>query len=173
MADTRLQKNEIEEWVRDVWSRKRFGQRFVKRNVDLNSGGSFEFDAVSADGGIVAVISTSGTKTATRKRAPGKMNKIRSDILFLLLAKADRKLVVFTERDMYEWWNREDAKGRVPGGIEFKLVEIPEDLRAYLFSGWVRWWVDRGGGQRRSGSGRGAEGPEPTAGGGFVAARFE
>ncbi len=60
------------------------------------------------------------------------MNKIRSDILFLLLAKADRKLVVFTERDMYEWWNREDARGRVPGGIEFKLVEIPEDLRAKL-----------------------------------------
>ena len=127
MADTRVQVM-VEDWVRREWMPERNGQRFSRERVGLSSGGVFDFDAVSADGTIVANISTSGSKTATGKHAVGKMLKVRSDIYFLLLARADRKLVLLTERDMYERWLSEVDSGRVPNSIEFVHVEIPEDL---------------------------------------------
>jgi hypothetical protein len=38
--------------------------------------------------------------TAGGKHAVGKMLKIRSDMYFLLLAEAERRIVVLTEKDM-------------------------------------------------------------------------
>ena len=94
----------------------------------LTSGGVFDFDAVSADGMIVANISTSGSKTASGKGGTGKMLKVRSDIYFLLLARAQRTLMLLTERDMYERWLAEVESGRVPDSIEFVHVDIPHEL---------------------------------------------
>ena len=131
MADTRVQVM-VEDWVRRQWMPGRYGQRFSRERVDLTSGGVFDFDAVSADGNIVANISTSGSKTASGKHAVGKMLKVRSDVFFLLLAKADRKLVLLTERDMYERWLSEIEGDRVPDSIEFVHVEIPDDLDSKL-----------------------------------------
>ena len=131
MADTRIQLA-VEDWVRKEWMRTRLGQRFVRERVRLTSGGVFDCDAVSADRKIVAVISTSGSKTASGKHAVGKMNKIRSDIYFLLLAETERKLVLLTEQDMYARWDREVEAGRVPSSIEFVHVEIPQDLNLKL-----------------------------------------
>ncbi len=112
--------------------RTQLGRRFVRERVPLSSGGVFDFDAVSVDGKIVAVISTSGSKTASGKHAVGKMNKIRSDIYFLLLAEAERRLVLLTEQDMHTRWDREVKAGRVPRSIEFVHVEIPQDLNLKL-----------------------------------------
>ncbi len=106
----------------------RYGQRFSRERIPLTSGGVFDFDAVSADHKTVAVISTSGSKTASGNPGVGKMNKIRSDIYFLLLASAERKLVLLTEQDMYARWVKEVENGRVPSSIEFVRVEIPTDL---------------------------------------------
>ncbi len=131
MADTRIQLA-VEDWVRLEWMRTQLGQRFVRERVPLTSGGVFDFDAVSVDGKIVAVISTSGSKTASGKHAVGKMNKIRSDVYFLLLAEAERRLVLLTEQDMYARWGREVEAGRVPSSIEFVHVEIPQDLNLKL-----------------------------------------
>ena len=107
----------------------RYGQRFSRERIPLTSGGVFYFDAVSADHNkIVAVISTSGSKTASGNPGVGKMNKIRSDIYFLFLASAERKLVLLTEQDMYARWVKEVENGRVPSSIEFVRVEIPAHL---------------------------------------------
>ena len=122
MADTRVQVM-VADWVRCEWMLERYGQRFSREPVDLSSGGVSDFDAVSADATIVANISTSGSKPAS-----GKMHRVRSDIYFLLLAKADRKLMLLTERDMYERWLSEVEGGRVPDSVEFVRVEIPDDL---------------------------------------------
>ena len=127
MADTRVQVM-VEDWVRREWMPERYGQRFSRERVDLSSGGVFDFDAVSTDGTIVANISTSGSKTVRGKHGTGKMLKVRSDIFFLLLAKAHRKLVLLTESDMCERWLSEVENGRVPDSIEFVHVEIPDDL---------------------------------------------
>lgn len=88
MADTRVQL-EVEDWVRREWMPRQFGQRFSRERVSLSPGGVFDFDAVGEDGRVVATISTSGAKTSGGKNAVGKMLKVRSDIYFLLLAKAE------------------------------------------------------------------------------------
>ena len=127
MADTRVQAL-VEDWVRGEWMPERYGQRFSREPIALSAGGIFRFDAVSADGTILATISTSGSKTVSGKHAVGKMLKVRSDIYFLLLATADRKLVLLAERDMYERWLSEVDKGRVPNCVQFVHVKLPEDL---------------------------------------------
>ena len=131
MADTRVQ-IEAEDWVRREWMRQHFGQPFSRERLRLSSGGVFDFDAVSEDGTIAATISTSGARTASGKNAVGKVLKIRSDMYFLLLAEAQRKIVVLTERDMFDQCLKEKEGGRVAAGIEFVLAEIPSDLRARL-----------------------------------------
>lgn len=133
MADTNIQ-HKIESWVRDKWMPKTFGQKFYQEKVRLSSGGFFEFDAVSEDNKIVALISTSGARTARGKRASGKLHKIRSDMFFLLLVpNIDRRIVVLTEADMYKFWEKEKESGRVPSSIEFKHAEeIPEKLVSKL-----------------------------------------
>ncbi len=131
MADTRVQ-TEVEDWLRANWFPKEYGQRFRRERLKLRSGGVFDFDAVSDDGKIVASISTGGSKTASGKYAVGKMMKIRSDLYFLLLIEAERKVVVFTEQDMVDQFKQEVEGGRVPSEIEFAFAEIPDELRRRL-----------------------------------------
>ncbi|MFI5089381.1 MAG: hypothetical protein ACHP7P_04925 [Terriglobales bacterium] len=127
MADTRVQL-EVEDWVRCEWMPSRFSQQFFRERVRLSPGGVCDFDAVSGDRKIVAAISTSGARTAASKYAVGKILKIRSDMYFLLLADTERRVVVLTERDMYDQCMKEVAGGRVPPLIEFVHAQIPAEL---------------------------------------------
>lgn len=133
MADTRVQL-EVEDWVRREWMKTHFGEPFYRERLPLASGGVFDFDAVSSDKSIAATISTSGAKTASGKHAVGKVLKIRSDMYFLLLTNVQRRVVVLTERDMYELCLKESVGGRVHSDIEFVHVEIPTELAARLKS---------------------------------------
>jgi hypothetical protein len=131
MADTRVQL-EVEDWVRHDWMPDRFGQQFSGERIRLSSGGVCDFDAVSTDKKVVAAISTSGALTATNKYAVGKILKIRSEMYFLLLAEAERRVIVLAEKDMYAQCMKEVASGRVPSTIEFVQVQIPEELNSRL-----------------------------------------
>ena len=131
MADTRVQL-EVEEWVRSRWLPAQYGQSFRKRRVKLTSGGRFEFDAVSDDRRTVATISSAGGITAGGTRGAGKLMKIRADVLFLTLVTEPRRLVVLTQRDMYELCCREQQRGRFPQTISFVHAELPADLAACL-----------------------------------------
>lgn len=132
MADTRVQL-EVEDWVRENWMQKQFGQRFHRSRLKLSSGGVFDFDAVSSDNQIAASISTSSAKTSGGKHAVGKMMKLRSDMLFLLMAETpSQRYVVLTEKSMYDACLKEKTGGRVPVGIEFCLAEIPNELELRL-----------------------------------------
>jgi hypothetical protein len=115
-----------------------FGTPFSRERLPLRSGGVFDFDAVSDDPSIIATISTSGAKTAGGKNAVGKLLKLRSDMLFLTMVKAERWLVVLTERDMYDQCAKEVAGGRVPSEIEFVCADLPGDLRARLVAARMR-----------------------------------
>ena len=53
-------------------------------------------------------------------------------MLFLLMVPAEKRLIVFTEKDMFEFWQTEKASGRVPGEIEFLLISLPEELSERL-----------------------------------------
>jgi hypothetical protein len=131
MADTRVQL-EVEDWVRRNWMPTQYGIKFSRERLKLRSGGVFDFDAVSDDHSIVATISTSGSKTSSGKHAVGKILKLRSDMLFLTMVEAKRRIVVLTEQDMCDQCQKEVAGGRVPPEIEFVTAIIPEELRAKL-----------------------------------------
>ena len=133
MADTRMQL-EVEDWVRRNWMVSHFGTKFSRERLWVRSGGVFDFDAVSEDHTIVVTISTSGSKTSGGKHAVGKILKLRSDILFLTMVEAKRRLVILTERDMYVRCKQEAAGGRVPPEIEFVCATIPDELRTRLIA---------------------------------------
>ena len=131
MADTTAQL-EIEEWIRNEWLPRQYGQRFNKGNLKLSSGGFFEFDAVSEDEKVVVTISTSRAKTVRGRGGAGKIQKIRADMFFLLLAEAELRSVVLTEPDMLEFWQKEKVNGRVPDSITFISVSLPPELMTRL-----------------------------------------
>lgn len=133
MADTRIQL-EVEDWVRRNWMPEQFGTKFSRERLPLKSGGVFDFDAVSEDRSIVPTISTSGSKTAGGKHAVGKILKLRSDVLFLTMVEAKRRIIVLTEQDMCEQCQKEFEGGRVPKEIEFVCAVIPDELRARLIA---------------------------------------
>ncbi len=133
MADTRIQL-EVEDWIRRNWMPAHFGKKFFRERLKLRSGGVFDFDAVSEDSSIVATISTSGAKTSGMKHAVGKILKLRSDMLFLTMVQADRRVIVLSEKDMFDQCKKESSGGRVPPEIEFVCAEIPEELRLRLIS---------------------------------------
>ncbi len=131
MADTRIQLI-AEDWIRSEWLPGQFKQSFQQKGLRLKPGGEFQFDAVSADGRIVANISTSSGITAGGKNPAAKLQKLRADMLFLLMAKAEKRLIVLTEKDMYDLCLKEKANGRVPEEIEFLHVELPAALAMAL-----------------------------------------
>lgn len=131
MADSRIQL-EIENWIRMKCLPQQFGQPFTPHRLKLISGGYFNFDAVSADGSIVANISTSSSKTAGGNQAAAKIQKLRADMLFLTLIPAKTHLIVLSEEDMFALCLKEKKSGRVPEEIEFILAVIPDDLKNLL-----------------------------------------
>jgi hypothetical protein len=107
----------IEDWVRNVWMKNAYGQSFSKKILVLNTGGNYEFDAVSEDNKIVGLISTSSAFTASGNRAPGPNRKIKADILYFTMIMAERKLLVFTEDNLYKEFVSEKKNGRIPCDI--------------------------------------------------------
>jgi hypothetical protein len=132
MADTRTQV-EVEDWIRKKWLPAQFNQQFFRDRVPLSSGGVFDYDAVSSDRKIIALISTSSSTTSGGKQGVGKLQKIRADMFFMLLTpNFEKKIIVLTETDMFEKCNAEIAAGRAPKEIKFMYAEIPDVLRARL-----------------------------------------
>lgn len=132
MADTRVQV-EVEDWVRRQWLPSQLNQQFFRERVQLSSGGVFDYDAVSADKRTIVSISTSGSIMSSGRQGTGKMHKIRADMFFMLLTQnVDRKIMVFTEKDMFERCMAEVAAGRAPKEIEFMYAEIPDVLKVKL-----------------------------------------
>jgi len=131
MADTRIQL-EVEDWVRRNWMPTQYGSKFSRERLSLRSGGVFDFDAVSEDRSIVATISTSGARTSGGNQGSGKILKLRSDMLFLTMVEAKRRIIILTEQDMCDQCDKEFAGGRVPPEIEFVSAVIPDELRARL-----------------------------------------
>jgi hypothetical protein len=126
-----------------------FGARFSRERLPLRSGGVFDFDAVSDDRTIVATISTSASLTSGGKHGVGKTLKLRSDMLFLTMANAKRRLIIVTEREMYERCEKEAGGGRVPPEIEFACATIPDELRNKLIAARSKasgeWLGEKGG----------------------------
>ncbi|MBX3362419.1 MAG: hypothetical protein KF912_01300 [Phycisphaeraceae bacterium] len=132
MADSRV-RHDVEDWIRTEWLPKQFGKRFEREKLKLSSGGEFAFAAVSEDRQVVAMISTSQATTSGGTLGIGKLQKIRADMLFLvMLLVCEKRLVILTERSMYEQCMKERESGRTPRNVEFLHAEIPDALRVRL-----------------------------------------
>ena len=109
------------------------GCAFTKRGIGLSWGEFIEFDAVSEDGTVIVCVSTSCSRTAGGRTAIGKIHKIKADALYLLSAKdTKRRVLVFTDRGMFDHFSRERQRGRFPNVTEIELlhIELPADLAA-------------------------------------------
>ncbi len=55
-------------------------------------------------------------------------------MLFLILVDAERRVIVLTEKDMFDQCNKEVSGGRVPKEIEFVWAQIPAELDTRLIA---------------------------------------
>jgi hypothetical protein len=128
MADTTTQ-HDAEKWVVSKFLTKHFrGLRFSGRKLALTWGGEFSFDAVSSDGRIVGLISTSSARTAGNNLATAKIQKLKCDTLYLLNIEAKRRILIFTEQSMLQHFEKEKRSGRFPSEIELLHAPLPTEL---------------------------------------------
>jgi len=62
------------------------------------------------------------------------MLKLRSDMLFLTMIDAKRRIVLLTEKDMCDQCDKEMQGGRVPPEIEFVCAILPNEMRTRLIA---------------------------------------
>ena len=135
MADTSVQ-HHAEAWVIKHGLTTHFpGVTFAGKKLKLTWGGSFAFDAVSQDQTLVIAVSTSAARTATGKLATAKFQKLKTDALYLLhLENETRRIMVFTEESMFEYFKRAVIAGRFPPSIELLYIPLPADLHAKVLA---------------------------------------
>ena len=135
MADTTVQ-HKAEAWVIGHGLPELFpGVSFAGKKMKLIWGGSFAFDAVSEDESMVVAISTSAARTATGKLATAKLQKLKTDALYLLHLEAGaRRLMVFTEKSMQEYFKKAVITGRFPPSIELLHIPLPANLHVQVLA---------------------------------------
>lgn len=128
MADTSVQV-EIASYICDNVLPEAFGAPFSRERIQLSSGGNHSFAAVSSDRRMVGTICTGAASTANGKLAVGKLNKVRADLYFLLLAEAERKFIVVVQPVMRQLLTSErDEFRRIPSNIEIIGANLPPKL---------------------------------------------
>jgi hypothetical protein len=123
--------DDIRHYLKDL-----FNQRFSKRAVqlkevlDLGSGNvvdRFEYDAVSDDGKIVAEIKALG-----HPEHPKEMELAKEDVLRLILAKAEKRLLFLVDPLFYQVFCRKYRKELLLWKKEGVDIVSPFELFGYL-----------------------------------------
>ena len=132
MADTTKIKTVIEPYVRG-WLATQFpGHMFEERPIQLTSGGSYVFDAVSEDNAIVAAILSNRAVTRTGRENTGGVRKALTELSYLKAVPADvEKLMVFTDDNFCQLvQHRATRLGRET--IKMIVCMLPPRLKALL-----------------------------------------
>ena len=127
MADSTTATKDVENWIRNEFLSKKYHQPFVKRKLGVQSGAEIEFDAVSEDGTIICIISTSPVKTADGQFDTGALAKVREKALWTISLNEKPETIVFacTDKSMLELIKKEKENGRFPKHIKTLLVKLP------------------------------------------------
>ncbi|MCI0428731.1 MAG: hypothetical protein L0Z46_12000 [Nitrospiraceae bacterium] len=135
MADTTTQL-EAERWVVSEFLPRHFGGLcFSSRKLPPAWGGKFVFDAVSSDGRIVGLISTSSARTAGNNLATAKIQKLKCDTLYLLHTDGvHQRMLIFTDPSMLEHFEKEKRSGRFPSEIELLHAPLPDELHERILA---------------------------------------
>lgn len=132
MADLTIATKDVETWIRNELLPKKYNQTFAKRKLGVQSGAQIEFDAVSEDGNIVCIISTSRGMSTDGKPDADVLAIVREKILWTVSLNEKSETIVFayTEKSMGELLKEEKRNGRFPNHIKLLPVKLPVDLAA-------------------------------------------
>ena len=130
MADSTIATKDVENWIRSEFLQKKYNQAFAKRKLGVQSGAEIEFDAVSEDGTIICIISTSPVKTVDGLFDTGALANVREKALWTISLNEKPETIVFacTDKSMFELVKKEKDNGRFPKQIKTFLVKLPADL---------------------------------------------
>jgi hypothetical protein len=125
---------EAEQWIRDVYLPKEFGQKFREKSLPLQSRGESKFAAVSDDGEVVAAICTRRGYTSRGKVNDEALMKVRSDALKILWLESTpaKRFMLFTDADMIRVIKIEKKKGHFPKEMLIVRVKLPAPIQARL-----------------------------------------
>jgi hypothetical protein len=132
MADThKLMKLGIEPAMRQLLADHCGGIDLRPRKMPIRwngeGTGSFEFDAVSADGRIVACLSTAGNLN------PGQLRKLIMDAAFMwLVPGAQRQILGVVDDHVAKKLEAQKSRGRLPPKTEIAVLNLPEQMRTEL-----------------------------------------
>lgn len=131
MANTNLLKTLVEPYVREWVSREyKISISSKETEIKLVSGGMHRFDVVSDDGTLVGGVKTSPLRPSSSGPtvSPGTIKSTYTELYFLSLANAKKKLMILTDRDYYKKFVR-DSRGKVAGGIEIVYCPLNDQIR--------------------------------------------
>jgi len=158
MANTNELKERIEPYVQ-VKLFERFGVPFSKKMLPLaGCTGEHEFDAVSLDGKIAASIKSSSGRTSGGSNPAGKFHAAFEELYFLNLVRAEKKLLVLTNKDFYYLFKKKSG-GRVAPGLELWYCPLTAELEELTrkISADASDEIDRGKGHMARGSAAGSK----------------
>lgn len=127
MANTSYLRYSVEPWVRGQLA-ARYGRTFEARSLTLNSGGAHEFDAVSDDETVIASIKANSGLTSGANHPTGKVATCVNEIYYLTLVAAPARLLVLTNPEFFEIFQRVMA-GKIASGIDVMLVPLPLEMQ--------------------------------------------
>lgn len=130
MANTEYLKHQVEDFVRGELA-QRFKVRFEKRRVTLKHvqppPGDHEFDAVAADGSVIAGVISSAPRTSGGRRNVGAVHHATGELYYLSLVDAKRKMLVSVDLGFHELMCSV-TEGRLGLGLELLCVALPPEL---------------------------------------------
>lgn len=145
MANTNEIKSRVHPYVRD-WLKEKYGVAFGRNKLRLHGcEGSHEFAAVSTDGKIVAQIKAASGPTSGGKHPSSKRASAFEQLYFLLLARAERKLLVITDPEFFKIVQAK-TEGVLPSSIQLLHCPLSHELAelAHLVTSEASEEIDRG-----------------------------
>jgi len=104
-----------------------FGQRKMPIRWNGQGTGTFEFDAVSADGCVIACLSTARNLNA------GQKHKLMRDATFMwLVPDVQRRILAVVEPVVAAALAAELRRGRLPPNTEICIIELAPEIRKEL-----------------------------------------
>lgn len=129
MANTNELKNLIEQHVRKRLADKdKYNQPFKEKEIPLKltTGGQHNFDVVSEDRMIIGGIKANSPR-GDGKAGGGVINSVFTELYFLSLVKAKKKLLILTNKGFYELFKKRSS-GQVLPDTEIIYCQLPKSL---------------------------------------------
>lgn len=120
-------RREVEDYVRGVLEVEHH-EVFLPKRLALRTGGSHEFDAVSANGQIVVSIKAASGLTAGGKNPSGKVKDCIAELYYLSLVDAPVRKLVLTTPEFHRLFIKQTA-GAIADGLGVECCPLPADLQ--------------------------------------------